>query len=204
MQDLCLDSLWNVVNKTNGRDMLNCRRVCVAWRIMMDRVTPCEWKRIYMTRIAGCVPLRVSVTFDWRMATLLTTKHKESIDAFCTWNQQFVCIVPPWKCKGLTYDENERALFDTCLRAGVDRCAIVYASIIDFSYSKIIRLRGRPRSCLSRSAFPRCYNCTFTPNRRRCLNLQYKYYIRPTSDVDPIILDECLAFLLTESNSRER
>lgn len=204
MRDLCFDLLWHVVSETDGRDMLTCRRVCVAWRAMIDTVTPSEWKKVYTKRIAGRTPLQVGVMFDWRMATMLATGHIESIDAFCTWNQQDVCIVPPWKSTGLTYDENERALFDTYLRTGVDRCAIVYSSIVDFSYSKIIRLRGRQRSCLFRNAVSPCHNCTFIPNRRRCLNPQYQYYIRPTSDVDPVVLDECLAFLLTKDNSRER
>ena len=51
-------------------------------------------------------------------------------------------IMTPWKERILIFDETERALFDMSLRPGVRRSEVVEYSVIDFVYSKRLRLRG--------------------------------------------------------------
>ena len=68
------------------------------------------------------------------------------------------------------------------------------ANVVDFVYNEVIRLRGLQRSCVIRRCIDPCRNCVA---RRRCLVPTYDYYIRPTFDIDPVALDECLALLLT-------
>eukprot|EP00966_Prymnesium_polylepis_P144204 3329194-Prymnesium_polylepis.2 len=70
------------------------------------------------------------------------------------------------------------------------------ANVVDFVYNyvEVIRLRGLQRSCVIRRCIDPCRNCAA---RRRCLVPTYDYYKRPTFDIDPVALDECLALLLT-------
>eukprot|EP00966_Prymnesium_polylepis_P332629 7388112-Prymnesium_polylepis.1 len=65
----------------------------------------------------------------------------------------------PWKERILIFDETERALFDMSLRPGVRRSEVIEYSVIDFVYSKRLRLRGLQRTCRSRNSDHPCVNC---------------------------------------------
>ena len=52
------------------------------------------------------------------------------------------------------FDEVERALFDMSLRPGVRRSEVFEYSVIDFVYSKRLRLRGLQRTCRSPTLAP--------------------------------------------------
>ena len=82
------------------------------------------------------------------------------------------------------------------LRPGVRRSEVVEYSVIDFVYSKRLRLRGLQRTCRSRNSDHPCVNCVFFRGRRKCLNPIYEYFLRPIGNVDLQSIDECLAHLL--------
>jgi hypothetical protein len=192
MKNLCVDLIWHVTGTLDGRDICLCRQICSLWRDAVDGATQGEWRALYERRVG--VFLRVGESFDWRKATVAATGHCESIRAMCIWDGRSVTIIPPWKCARLVYDETQHVLFDTCLRPGVARGSLIDANVVDFVYNEVIRLRGLQRSCLIRRCDEPCRNCI---TRRRCLVPTYDYYIRPAFDIDPIVLNECLAFLLT-------
>ena len=192
MKHLCVDLIWHVIGALGGRDICRCRQINRAWRDAVDGASQREWRELYERRVG--VALRVGDGFNWRKATVAATGHLESIRAVCVWDGRWVTIVPPWKCARLVYDEAQHALFDTCLRPGVARGTLLDSNVVDFVYNEVIRLRGLQRSCLIRRCTDPCRNCVA---RRRCLVPTYDYYIRPTFDIDPVALDECLAFLLT-------
>ena len=136
--------------------------------------------------------------FNWKQVALRATAHDECLLATCMWNGHRVMIMTPWKERILIFDETERALFDMSLRPGVRRtCSeVVEYSVIDFVYSKRLRLRGLQRTCRSRNSDHPCVNCVFFRGRRKCLNPIYEYCLRPIGNVDPQSIDECLAHLL--------
>ena len=140
--------------------------------------------------------LCVGSDFNWKQAALRATAHDECLLATCMWNGHRVMIMTPWKERILMFDETERALFDTSLRPGVRRSEVVEYSVIDFVYSKRLRLRGLQRTCRSRNSDHPCVNCVFFRGRRKCLNPIYEYFLRPIGNVDPQSIDECLAHLL--------
>jgi len=112
------------------------------------------------------------------------------------WNGHHVMIVTPWKERILSFDDVERALFHMSLRPGVRRSEVLEYSVIDFVYSKRLRLRGLQRTCRSRNSDHPCDNCVFFRGRRKCLNPIYEYFLQPIGNVDPQSIDECLAHLL--------
>ena len=134
--------------------------------------------------------------FNWKQVALRATAHDECLLATCMWNGHRVMIMTPWKERILIFDETERALFDMSLRPGVRRSEVVEYSVIDFVYSKRLRLRGLQRTCRSRNSDHPCVNCVFFRGRRKCLNPIYEYCLRPIGNVDPQSIDECLAHLL--------
>ena len=134
--------------------------------------------------------------FNWKQAALRATAHDECLPATCMWNGHRVMIMTPWKERILIFDETERALFEMSLRPGVRRSEVVEYSVIDFVYSKRLRLRGLQRTCRSRNSDHPCVNCVFFRKRRKCLNPIYEYFLRPIGNVDPQSIDECLAHLL--------
>ena len=194
MDGVCVDCLWCIVSSLDGRDIMTCRLVNRTLCEAIDAVSQAEWRLLYAKRIGDALCVRKS--FDWKRATLVATTHNVSVNALCMWNFRRVAIVAPWECPSLTFDEAQGALFHMRLRSGVSRGVVAETSVVDFVYNKMLRLRGCQRSCSHRNASHPCTRCQGR-ERRRCLNPQYEYYIRPTKDADRIAIDECLALLLT-------
>ena len=194
MDAICTDLLWRTLSMLDGNDILRCREVCRLWKHTIDRVSQDEWKLLYFDRTSTM--LCVGSDFNWKQAALRATAHDECLPATCMWNGHRVMIMTPWKERILIFDETERALFDMSLRPGVRRSEVVEYSVIDFVYSKRLRLRGLQRTCRSRNSDHPCVNCVFFRKRRKCLNPIYEYFLRPIGNVDPQSIDECLAHLL--------
>ena len=194
MDAICTDLLWTTLSMLDGNDILRCREACRLWKHTIDRVSQDEWKLLYFDRILTM--LCVGSDFNWKQAALRATAHDECLLATCMWNGHRVMIMTPWKESILIFDETERALFEMSLRPGVRRSEVVEYSVIDFVYSKRLRLRGLRRTCRSRNSDHPCVNCVFFRGRRKCLNPTYEYFLRPIGNVDPQSIDECLAHLL--------
>ena len=163
MDAVCADLLWRMLSMLDGDDILRCREACRLWKHTIDPVSQDEWKLLYFDRIATM--LRVGNDFTWKQAALRATAHDECLLATCTWNGHRVMIVTPWKERILSFDGVERALFDMSLRPGVRRSEVSEYSVIDFVYSKRLRLRGLQRTCRSRNSDHPCVNCAFFRGR---------------------------------------
>lgn len=178
---LAHDEVWMVLRWLRPVEMMSCRAVCVGWRDVVDSVGRDEWKAIYRQRV--CDWIAVSPLFDWRRASVVASLNVPSVDALCVWNYRRVRIVAPWLTCG--HD------IDAPLREGVERVPCL--ETVDFLYDCDIRLRGTPRSCLSRDDRQPCANCRGR-TRQRCLNPQYEYFLRYTSET--LVTDDALGFRL--------
>ena len=152
----------------------------------IDRATQHEWRVLYHEQV--CSWLVVGPEFDWRRAAVVATTRESAVEALCVWNNAVVSVVVPWQDEGT---------MDAPLRRGVVR--LIHKGGIEFVYDDAFKLRGTVRSCLQRHA-PPCLNCS-TRSKRRCLNVQYDYYLRQM-DLDLVKLDECLGLHLKASRKK--
>ena len=157
-----------------------------GWKHTIDRATQHEWRVLYHEQV--CSWLVVGPEFDWRRAAVVATTRESAVEALCVWNNAVVSVVVPWQDEGT---------MDAPLRRGVVR--LIHKGGIEFVYDDAFKLRGTVRSCLQRHA-PPCLNCS-TRSKRRCLNVQYDYYLRQM-DLDLVKLDECLGLHLKASRKK--
>ena len=164
------------------------RAVTSRWRQVVDDVPQHEWKRIYHERV--CDSLIVGDEFDWKRAACLASCGS-SIEAVCLWNLKSVYLVSPWK------DSQTTATIETPLKSGVERGLWLDVTTVEFVYDNTFRLRGMAQTCIKRNETFMCRNCR-TGSKRRCLNLQYRYYLRamPSLSASERSFNECLGLRL--------
>ena len=163
--------------------ILHSRRVCKRLLMIVDCLTQAEWKRLYFRQV--CDSLCVGCGFDWRQAATRASMNSPVVNALCVWKNVYVNVLVPWN--------------NSCLRDGVVR--LVSRNSIDFVYRNTFSLRGMTRACALQGT-KLCSNCA-TRSKQKCLNLQYKYYLRPSVE-DATALDECLSLYIGSQEHTDR
>lgn len=188
MEDVDDDVLWRILQWLSPLQICASRAVALRWRQMVDGVTQNEWKRIYHERV--CDSLIVGDGFDWRRAACLaSTSSGRSIEAVCLWNLKSVYLISPWR--------ESQTTVETPLKRGIERGLWLDITTVEFVYDNTFRLRGMAQTCIKRNETSMCRNCR-TGSKRRCLNLQYRYYLRamPSWSADEQSFNECLGLRL--------
>ena len=141
-----------------------------------------EWKAIYTNFVN--LEVDVSKSFDWKLAAVFADRTNNELVATCTWSNQKVRIIAPWKeikqqiTHTTTKHNSDNAIvIDSGLITGVIRdmhiSAISQGICISFTYDEAFRLRGIRESCKKRGEV-QCKNCV---KRKMCLNPKYAYFI---------------------------
>jgi len=186
MENVDDDVLWRILQLLSPVEACASRAVARRLRQLVDGVPQHEWKRIYHERV--CDSLVVGDEFDWKRAACLAS-HGSSIAAVCLWNFKSVYLISPWI--------DSQTTVETPLKNGVERGSLLDVAAVEFVYDNTFRLRGMAQTCIRRSEQTMCRNCR-TASKQRCLNLQYRYYLRelPCLSADEPAFNECLGLRL--------
>lgn len=187
MERLNDDVLWRILQWLLPFDACVTRAVAHRFQILIDAVPQHEWRRIFHERVCDC--LVVGDAFDWRRAGCLASR-RNGIKALCLWNLKSICLMSPWTRPDAT-------TFESPLKSGVRREPIGDITTIEFVYDDTIRLRGTAQTCVRRNENFMCANCR-SNSKRRCQNLQYRYYVRemPPLSANEHAFNECLGLRL--------
>ena len=180
------DVLWRILQWLLPLEACATRAVAYRFKTVVDAVPQHEWRRIFHERVCDC--LNVGDAFDWRRAGCLAST-RDGIKALCLWNYKSVFLITPWT--------HPYATLESPLKSGVRREPICDITAIDFVYDDTFRLRGMAQTCLRRNEGSMCANCR-TNSKRRCQNLQYRYFLRemPSLSANEHAFNECLGLRL--------
>lgn len=186
----CLDRelLWNCFTCLAAKQIMTVRRVSTWWKHVVDNVSQHTWKLLYQDRV--CRNMHVGPSFDWKNAFARAACNDNIINVHCVWKSVNLYISPPWK--------DEPSIDIACMsdvtrnvRTGVRRQSVSNEAI-DYQYGDIFTLRAIARTCRGRNSLTTCNNCL---SKRRCLRLQYDYYLRRMIEHDERV-DEHLSWCL--------